>query len=158
MPQIAFERMVQRPIVRPLAGGLVEGDGTQVRGDEGNAIGGEQGERLPLDCREGRRVRNRLVDEQLQDLASRVEVGAGIGHGLLRRQLGRSLRLLLIPVDEVDERIDETVVNLAEAMVGETEQVEAGGRSRHAPQLVDRVELDQRGVVFHALRGEPGGR
>jgi hypothetical protein len=54
----------------------------------------------------------------------------------------------------MDEGVDQVVVDLAETVIGETQQIQTGRRQRHALELVDRVKLDQRGVVFHALVGQ----
>jgi hypothetical protein len=64
--------------------------------------------------------------------------------------------LLFVLINEMDEGLDQVVVDLAEAVIGETQQIQAGRRCRHPLQLVDGVELDQRGVVFYALVGQAG--
>ena len=56
--------------------------------------------------------------------------------------------MLLILVDQVDEGFYQVVVDLPEPVRGETQQIQADRRNSHPLQLVDGVELDQRGIVI----------
>ena len=54
----------------------------------------------------------------------------------------------------MDKSLDQIVVNLAKAMIGKTQQIQKCRGRFHALQLVGRIELDQRGIVFAALIGK----
>ena len=54
----------------------------------------------------------------------------------------------------MDKSLDQIVVNLAKAMIGKTQQIQKGRGRFHALQLVGRIELDQRSVIFAALIGK----
>ena len=72
--------------------------------------------------------------------------------------LGGKLGSRFVLVDQVDERLDEIVVDLAKSVIGEAQQVELDNLAGHALQLVDGVELDQRGVILYAFVGELSGQ
>ena len=60
-------------------------------------------------------------------------------------------------IDKVNKCLDQIIVNLTKAMISEAQQVQTCGCNRNPLQLVDRVELDQGGVVFYTLVGDSGG-
>ena len=103
-------------------------------------------------------VGDRSVDEEVEDPAGGVEIAARGDQRLLRCGLGGKLGSRFVLVDQVDERLDEIVVDLAKSVIGEAQQVELDNLAGHALQLVDGVELDQRGVILHAFVGELSGQ
>jgi hypothetical protein len=92
----------------------------------------------------------------VQHLASGPQVLASIEQRLLHRCFGGVFGLLLVLADQMDERLDQVVVDLPEAMKGEAQQVQPRCTFGHALQLVGSVELDQRRIVFAALVGQTG--
>ena len=66
--------------------------------------------------------------------------------------------MVFVLANQMDERLNQVVINLAETVVGETQQVQACRGFRLALLFVGSVELDQRGVVFAALIGDSGYR
>src|SRR5215467_4693211 len=56
----------------------------------------------------------------------------------------------------MDERLDQIVVDLLEAVICEAQQVQSRGRRRHPSQFVDGVKLHQRGLVSHAIVRQAG--
>jgi hypothetical protein len=62
--------------------------------------------------------------------------------------------LLFVLVDEMNEGFDQVVVDLAEPVIGEAQQIQASCWRRHALELINRVELDQRGVILYAFIGQ----
>ena len=56
-----------------------------------------------------------------------LQIPGRIGHRFGRRDLGRDLGLLLIIVDQVDKGLDQVVVDLPEAVRGQTQKVQASG-------------------------------
>lgn len=122
-----------------------------------DAFGREQRESSLAHAGKGGIIWNRAVDEQAQDLTRGFQVSARFGERVLRR-LARSLpRSLLVVVDETDEGLDQAVVDLAKAVAGEAQQVQARDAGGHATQPVDGVEGDERGIVADAVRGDAGG-
>ncbi len=151
MTQIELELRVQRAVERPLERRLIELDLAHILRNLCEASGIEHGERLLPDLRKGRPIRDGRIEEQIQHLPRSLEIPGRLRHGLRGRNLGRDLGLLLVIVDQMDEGLDQVVVDLAEAMRGKTQQIQADRRDGHPLQLVDGVELDQRAVVLHAF-------
>ena len=65
-------------------------------------------------------ARYRGIDEQAEHLASRLQVLTRLGDRALHGVLCLLLGLLLVLIDEVDERLDQMIINLAKAVVGKT--------------------------------------
>jgi hypothetical protein len=126
----------------------------QVVRNQGKTFRFQQREGFLLHGRKWRFGRNRRIDEQREHLAGGPEIGGNLAQRLLHCQLCRRFGLLLILIDQVDEGLDQVVVDLAKAIIGETQQVQPYRPRIHALQLVDRVELDQRGIIFPAVHGD----
>jgi len=101
-------------------------------------------------------VRDRRVEEQIENLTGGLEIPARPHRGLCRSDFGGELGLLFILVDQVNEGLDEVVVDLPVTMRSKAQQIKACCRNGHSLQLVDGIELDQRGIILHALVGEAG--
>lgn len=82
-----------------------------------------------------------------------MEVFRGLADSLVHRRLRGQLGPLLVLVDQVQESINQVVVDLAKAMVGKTQQIQPRRSLRHALQLVNGVELEQRRIILAALLG-----
>ena len=72
-----------------------------------------------------------------------------LDHRSLRCLFRGELGCLLVLNDEVNKCLDQIIVNLTKAMIKEAQQVQTCGCNRNSLQLVDRVELDQGGIVFY---------
>src|SRR5258707_14138954 len=112
-------------VERPLERRLIELDLAHILRDLCEAFGIEHGERLLPDLRKGRPIRDGRIEEQIQHLPRSLEIPGRLCHGLRGRDLGRDLGLLLVIVDQMDEGLDQVVVDLAEAMRGKTQQIQA---------------------------------
>ena len=70
--------------------------------------------------------------------------------------LGGRIDLLDVAPHQGTEGAEQIVVEPLVAIMDEAEQVQTHRLAVHPLEFVDRVELDQRGVVTHTLGGELG--
>ena len=54
-------------------------------------------------------------------MPSSFQIGARLGHGFHGGGLGREFGLLFVLIDEMDKGLDKVIVDLAEAVIGETQ-------------------------------------
>jgi len=77
-----------------------------------------------------------------------LQTFGSIGECSLYRCFCFQFALFLVLIDQMHERLDQVVVDLAKAMIGKTQQVQLRRGQRHTLQFIDRVKLDQRCVIF----------
>jgi hypothetical protein len=90
----------------------------------------EQGKRLRSHLLEGHLGRDGRIDEEIQYRSGGLQVLARLIQRLARRLVRGLLGLFFILIDEMDERVDEIVVDLAKALMGEAQQVQARRRQQ----------------------------
>src|SRR6266404_2647872 len=157
VPQIAFEGERQLGVMSPLATRLVEFNVAHKVGNHREAFWFKQGKRGRLYFSEWCVCRYRRIDKQIQHLPSGLKVLGCLDHRSLRCLFRGELGCLLVLIDKVNKCLDQIIVNLTKAMISEAQQVQTCGCNRNPLQLVDRVELDQGGIVFYTLVGDSGG-
>ena len=154
-PQVAFDLAHDGIDLAPLERALVDGAlAGQVQAQLAQPLRRQQGVGLLAHLGKARLPVDTGIHEQRQHLRALFDILAGLELEPVDGLLGGRIDLLDVAPHQGTEGAEQIVVEPLVAVVDEAQQVQMDRLAVHPLELVDGVELDQRGVVAHALGGE----